>query len=267
MAADVVLYEVADRVATITLNRPEARNALSSEVVRLLAELARRADADEGVDVVILTGADPAFCAGLDLKELGSTGGNLGAGAGGGPDPGTVEGRPGPFPPLTKPVIGAINGVAVTGGFELALNCDFLIASERARFADTHARIGVQPGWGLTVLLAEAVGVRRARQLSVTGNFLDAQTALEWGLINHVVGHDDLLPVCRSLAADIVSNDQAGVRRILRTYAENEFSYRGEAWRIEARVSGDWLRSGAATPEEVARRRQAVMDRGRAQTT
>jgi enoyl-CoA hydratase len=269
--ADVVTYEVADRVATITLNRPEARNALSSEVLRLLPEAARRADADEKVDVVILTGADPAFCAGLDLKELGSTGGNLRGGAGAvgedRPDLGTVEGRPGPWPSLSKPVIGAINGVAVTGGFEVALACDFLVASERARFADTHARIGVQPGWGLTVLLPQAVGVRRARELSVTGNFLDAPTALAWGLVNHVVAHEELLPFCRQLAADIVSNDQAGVRRILRTYADNEFSYRADGWRHESRVAGQWLKEGGARPEDVEARRRAVMERGRSQTT
>jgi enoyl-CoA hydratase len=269
--ADVVLYEVSDRVATITLNRPEARNALSSEVLRLLPELARRADSDDEVDVVILTGADPAFCAGLDLKELGSTGGNLRGGPGAvgedRPDLGTVEGRPGPWPAIGKPVIGAVNGVAVTGGFEVALACDLLVASERARFADTHARIGVQPGWGLTVLLPQAVGVRRARELSATGNFLDAETALAWGLVNHVVAHDELLPFCRQLAADIVSNDQAGVRRVLRTYAENEFSYRGEGWRTEARVAGDWLQAGGARPEDVEARRRAVMERGRAQTS
>jgi enoyl-CoA hydratase len=268
--ADVVLYEVADRVATITINRPEARNALSSEVLGLLPELARQADADGDADVVILTGADPAFCAGLDLKELGSTGGNLrGAGAVGEerPDLGTVEGRPGPWPSISKPVIGAVNGVAVTGGFELALACDFLVASERARFADTHARIGVQPGWGLTVLLPQAVGVRRARELSVTGNFLDAPTALAWGLVNHVVAHEELLPFCRQLAADVVSNDQGGVRRILRTYAENEFSYRGEGWRTESRVAGEWLRAGGGTPADVEARRRDVMARGRQQTS
>ena len=157
-----VLLEVADRIATITLNRPDARNALSSEVLRLLPQLMKQADADDGVDVIILTGADPAFCAGLDLKELGSTAGNLGGtGADGSAN---ADGVRGPFPPLTKPLIGAINGVAVTGGFELALNCDFLIASEHAKFGDTHSRVGVMPGWGLTVLLPDpAVGVEHAR--------------------------------------------------------------------------------------------------------
>src|SRR3954465_14455735 len=130
--ADVVLTEVADRVATVTLNRPEARNALNSEVLKALPAALSEVDADDEVDVVILTGSDPAFCAGLDLKELGSR-----PAARRDPQEAPVVRKPGPE--MTKPVIGAINGVAITGGFELALNCSFLIASERARFADTHS--------------------------------------------------------------------------------------------------------------------------------
>ena len=258
---DVVLYEVADRVATVTLNRPEARNALSSALRRALDAGIRQADSDEDVDVVILTGADPAFCAGLDLKELGSGEHDVGAAAGG------DRSRPGPIPKIAKPIIGGVNGVAITGGFELALNCDFLIASERARFADTHARVGIMPGWGLTVLLAEAVGVRRARELSSTGNFLDADTALAWGLVNHVVAHEELLPACRKLAADIVSNDQAGVHRILKTYDEGWKMTGADAWDLESRVSTDWLRDGGAMSAEIEARRKAVMERGRAQTS
>jgi enoyl-CoA hydratase len=253
----VVLYEVADRVATVTLNRPEARNALSSEVRRLLPELLARADADDDVDVIILTGADPAFSAGIDLKELGSADSRGFAGA--------VSSERGPLGQVAKPVIGAINGVAVTGGFEVALNCDFLVASERARFADTHTRVGIQPGWGLTVLLAEAVGVRRAKELSSTGNFLDAPTALAWGLVNHVVPHEELLPFCRQLAADIASNDQEGVRRIVQTYDEITLVTGDEAWDIEAKVSADWIRSGHGSAASVEERRRAVMARGRQQ--
>src|SRR5699024_7927327 len=125
----------------------------------------------------------------------------------------------GALPPGPKPVIGAINGAAITGGFELALACDFLIASDRARFADTHARVGIQPWWGLTVPLPQAIGLRRAREMSATGNFRDAQKALDWGLVNHVVPHHDLLPFARGIAADIVSSDQRAVRQIFETYA------------------------------------------------
>ena len=258
--SDVVLYEVAERVATVTLNRPEARNALNAEVRRALPEALRRAEGDDEVDVVILTGADPAFCAGLDLKELGSGGNRLDAG--GDRDPVVNK----PFPAMTKPVIGAVNGVAVTGGFELALSCSFLVASERARFADTHARVGVMPGWGLTVLLPQAVGVRKAREMSVTGNYLTADEALTFGLVNHVVPHADLLPTCRRLAADIVGNDQPGVRQMLATYDEVTGTTVGEGWRVEARIAGEWQRR-TFDPAEVERRRQAIIERGRSQVS
>jgi enoyl-CoA hydratase len=221
---DPVLLEVSERIATVTLNRPEARNALSSEVLDLLPALLTDADSRDDVDVVILTGADPAFCAGLDLKELGSTAGNIGR-------TNRTDGSHGPFPPMSKPVIGAINGPAVTGGFEIALNCDFLVASERARFGDTHTRVGVMPGWGMTVLLPQAIGVRRAREMSFTGNFLDAAEALQFGLVNHVVPHDELIPFTRKVATDIINNDQAGVRQIRATYAEVVATTIDEGWR------------------------------------
>ncbi len=197
MTDDLVLVDVAGGVATVTLNRPDARNALNRDLRRALPRALTELDGREDVGAIVLTGADPAFCAGLDLKELASGGDALresGATGAGGP------GRRGPFPEMETPVIGAINGVAITGGFEVALACDFLVASERARFADTHARVGIMPGWGLTVLLPAAVGVRRAKELSTTGNFLDAPTALSWGLVNHVVPHEELLPFCSSWA-------------------------------------------------------------------
>jgi enoyl-CoA hydratase len=261
MSPDPVLLDISDRIATITLNRPEARNALSSEVLRLLPEAMRRAEAHPDVDVLILTGTDPAFCAGLDLNELGSSGGNLGGGSGADGSRNS-DGVRGPFPKLTKPLIGAINGVAVTGGFELALNCDFLVASERAKFGDTHARVGVMPGWGLTVLLPQAIGVRRAREMSFTGNFLSADEALQWGLVNHVVPHDQLHSFTRALAADIAGNDPDGVRQIRQTYAT--IAHDDDAWEAEARDARAW-RASQFTPEKVAERRDAIQARGRVQ--
>lgn len=260
MPNDVVLYDVSERIATITFNRPDARNALSSEVLRLLPELMRRADADEAVDVIILTGTDPAFCAGLDLKELGDTAGNLsGTGADGGVN---SDGVRGPFPPVTKPLIGAVNGVAITGGFELALNCDFLIASERAKFGDTHSRVGVMPGWGLTVLLPQAIGVRRAREMSFTGNFMLADEALAFGLVNHVVPHEDLIPFTRRIALDIIGNEQDGVRQIRSTYASH--ASETEKWKKESADGAAWRRA-QFDPKKVAERRARIMERGRTQ--
>jgi enoyl-CoA hydratase len=260
-ADDLVLVEVADAVATVTLNRPDARNALNRDMRRALPREMRALDERDDVAAIVLTGADPAFCAGLDLKELAAGGDALReTGAVGEVD----RTRRGPFPEMAKPVIGAVNGVAITGGFELALACDFLVASERARFADTHARVGIMPGWGLTVLLPEAVGFRRAKELSTTGNFLDAATALRWGLVNHVVAHDELLPFARKLAADIAGVDGKAVRQMLATYDEGALRDGARAWDLEAEVSQAWQGNGL-DPAMIETNRQAVVARGRTQ--
>ena len=261
---DVVLVEVADEVATVTLNRPEARNALNRDLRRAIPKALVELDQRDDVAAIVLTGADPAFCAGIDLRELAAAGDRAGEAVAAGP--GDSGGTRGPFPPMDKPVIGAINGVAITGGFELALACDLLVASERARFADTHARVGIMPGWGLTVLLPEAVGVRRAKELSITGNFLDAPTALAWGLVNHVVPHDELLPFARQLAADAAGVDRRAVRRMLATYDEGALLDGAGAWALEAEVSDAWL-EGGLDPATVEANRQRVVARGRRQVS
>jgi len=255
--SETVLSETAERVCTVTLNRPDARNAMNSELQRALAIALAAAEADDGVDVVILTGADPAFCAGLDLRELGSTAANL---VGGRDD----ENRS-PFTVLwtmTKPVIGAINGPTVTGGFELALGCDFLVASERATFGDTHARVGVTPGGGMSVFLPQTVGLRKAKEMSLTGNFIDAREALELRLVNHVVAHDDLLPTARRLATDIVGNDQHAVRNLKQLYDRGSKLSVGDAIALEQ----ERFRNFRVDPSEIERRRSAVVERGRGQT-
>jgi enoyl-CoA hydratase len=256
--SDSLLVEIKDRIALLTLNRPAARNALSSELLRALPDAIVAADADDDVDVIVLTGSDPAFCAGLDLRELGSSGNNLAGGAT------STKQWTAPWPDVTKPVIGAVNGAAVTGGFEIALNCDFLIASERAKFGDTHARVGLLPGWGLSVLLPQAVGIRRAREMSLTGNFMDAQEALQFGLVNRVVAHDDLIPVTLSIAADIAGNDQRSVRALLGEYREVTGSIYDAGLIIEANNAREWnSRQGGFDPAEVEKRRAAIIERGR----
>jgi enoyl-CoA hydratase len=261
----VVLQAVEDQVMTITLNRPEARNALSRSVMYGLWDAVLAAGDDADVAAVIITGADPAFCAGVDLKEVA------------GEVPPSVEERgpgEGPermtnglyrfIPVIDKPVIGAINGVCVTGGLELALQCSFLVASERARFADTHARVGIMPGGGITVLLAQSVGLRRAIEMSLTGNFVAAEEAERLGLVNHVVPHEELLPFARTLAADIVSNDQIGVRRLVEHYrAVANAATLDEAHLLEGLMAETW----APGVSFVAERRADVTARGRAQTT
>lgn len=190
-----VLYEVEDGLATITMNRPDARNALSLALQRDLSEALSRADADDDVRVVILTGAGVAFTAGVDLKEFGQTGGR---------DDGERADIWEAMDACSKPIIGAVNGPAITGGFEVALACDVLIAARSARFADTHGRVGVLPGAGLSQRLSRAIGLYRAKYLSLTGNFLDGETAFEWGLVSHLVDDDALMDTAREVARDML---------------------------------------------------------------
>jgi enoyl-CoA hydratase len=256
-----VIVETKDRVATVTLNRPAVRNALNRALIQALWDAIAQVGADPGIDVVILTGADPAFCAGADFTEM-PAGAPSSAVL---PEPGTAPGRDTNglfrfFPTIGKPVIGAINGAAVTGGLEVALQCTFLIASDRARFADTHARLGVMPGGGITVLLAQSVGLRRAIELSLTGNFVTADEALRLGLVNHVVPHDDLLPTARRLAADIASNDQRAVRRLLAHYRQVAAAATlDEAHLMEGYLAETW----AQGTSQVAARRSEVVARNR----
>jgi enoyl-CoA hydratase len=248
-STEILLIDTQDRVRTLTLNRPRARNALSAELRRRFFTALRDAEVDDAVDVVIVTGADPVFCAGLDLKELGDTS--------------QLPDISPQWPPLTKPVIGAINGAAVTGGLELALYCDILIASEQARFADTHARVGLLPTWGLSVRLPQKVGVGLARRMSLTGDYLSAADALRAGLVTEVVPHDQLLATAHGIATSIVGNNQRAVRALLASYHRIDDASTAQGLWTEAMSAKQWMNS--ATGDDIAANRDAVLQRGRAQ--
>ena len=257
---ETVLLDIADNIAVVTLNRPEAMNALSVQMRGELYAVMRKVDADDAVRAVILTGAgERAFTAGLDLKELGASTDALGAANAETPNDNPVKA----IETCRKPVIGAINGVAITGGFEVALACDVLVASTNARFADTHARVGILPGWGLSQKLSRAIGISRAKELSFTGNFLGAQKALEWGLVNHVVAPNELLPFARKLAGDMASLDPAFLGTYKKLIGDGFAASFGDALAIEHRVSSN--ANSAVSPEEVEQRRAEVQLRGRQQ--
>ena len=254
----LVLVTRDDGVATVTLNRPEAMNALSRALRAELAATMRALAADDGIRAIVLTGAgERAFTAGLDLKELGADTSNLAAANATGADENPVKA----IELCPQPVIGAINGVAITGGFEVALACDILIASTHARFADTHARVGIMPGWGLSQKLARLIGISRAKELSLTGNFLGAEAARDWGLVNRVVAPEDLLPAAQALARDIASADPAMVRRYKRLIDDGYALPFGAAMALEQERSV--AANSAVSADEVEARRAAVMERGR----
>jgi enoyl-CoA hydratase len=207
-----LLAEDQQGVRTIVFNRPESRNALTAAMRRELCELLDTADRDTAVRAVILTGTDPAFTAGVDFKEV---------------DPAFDPRRrrfavnPGrALRAMRTPVICAVNGACVSGGLEIALSASFIVASVQARFADTHARLNVTPAWGLSALLPRAVGIRVAREMSITGNFVDAAAALRIGLVNHVVAHEELMPFTRRLAGQIAGTPAVG--EVLALYEHGE---------------------------------------------
>lgn len=258
-STDPVLVTRDDGYATVTLNRPAQRNAINASLLMILQSTMASLSADPSVAAVILTGTDPAFCAGLDLKELSAS-------------TRLLEGVPAadippnsPWVPLGKPLIGAINGPAVTGGLELALNCDFLVASERAVFADTHARVGVMPSWGLSVLLPQRVGFAMARRMSFTGDFVDARRALQAGLVTEVVAHEELPAVARRLAATIAANHRPAVEALHASYRRIEHHGTARELELELEAAREWRRSGRT--DGIADRAPGVISRGRGQVT
>lgn len=256
----MLLVEKQDGIAVVTLNRPEAMNALSKALRSELYKAMVALDADPEVSVVILTGAgERAFTAGLDLKELGSDAGAMGAANAEGADENPVKA----IELCKKPVIGAINGVAITGGFEVALACDVLIASENARFADTHARVGIMPGWGLSQKLSRLIGLYRAKELSLTGNFLSAQKAEEWGLVNRVVPAGDLLPTAKKLAADMATIPVETLTTYKRIIDDGFALSFGDGLKLEHERSRKLNRE--VTPDAVEARRAGIQARARTQ--
>ncbi len=256
----MLLIAKQDGIAVVTLNRPEAMNALSRELRRALHDGLKAVEADPEVRVIILTGAgDRAFTAGLDLKELGSDPGGMAAANAASADANPVKA----IEMCAKPVIGAINGVAITGGFEVALACDILIASERARFADTHARVGILPGWGLSQKLSRLIGIYRAKELSLSGNFLDARTAEAWGLVNRVVPPEELMPAALKLAAEIASVPGDSVNIYKKLIDEGFAMTFGDSLSHETATTK--ALNAAVTPEAVEARRAQVQARGRTQ--
>jgi enoyl-CoA hydratase/carnithine racemase len=232
-----LLYEKRDRIAYVTINRPEARNAIDPDVHRAMIEAWSDFAADDSVEVAIVTGAgDEAFCAGADLRtyippimesarphdireivELGLNGFTRG------------------MHRIAKPIVAAVNGWALAGGLETALACDIRVASERAMFGSFEARRGFHHGDGGVVRLVNACGVGVASHMLLTAEPVDADQALEWGLVTKVVPHDELLTEAETVARQILRNSQRAVRSAKQTILDVigqplDFQLRTEAW-------------------------------------
>ncbi len=249
-----VLLDRRDGFAIVTLNRPESMNALSRDLRAELVDVLNECTADNSVGTVILTGNGKAFCAGFDLKELGSGNSENAAAEVTNTIARAMEAFPGP-------IIGAINGHAITGGFEMALACDILIASESARFADTHARVGILPGWGLSQKLPRLIGLSRAKEISFTGAPIDAVRAMDWGLVNHVVPNGELIATAITMAENIASCVPGLVPQYKKLIDEGYSMHLSEAmpWEEERAI----VSARQAAAHMIEARRQKVLERGR----
>src|SRR3954467_8602966 len=241
-----VLYEKRDRIAYVTINRPDARNAVDPDVHRLMIETWADFREDDSVDVAILTGAGEGFCAGADLKtyippimtdatphdiretvELGLKGFTRG------------------MHRIPKPIIGAVNGWALAGGLETALACDIRIASDRAMFGSFEAMRGFHHGHGGIVRLVNTCGTGIALEMLLTAEPIDAQRALQCNLVSRVVPHERLLEEAETVARQILRNSQRAVRSAKQTILDTVGKPLDEQLRNEA-----WNAYSAADPEE-----------------
>jgi len=229
MSAELPAFETllvereAEGFATIVFNRPDKLNTLSIALRRELGQAVAALEADPAVRVLILTGNGRAFTAGLDLDEWGLAP----AAAAWEHDAVAAIQR------FSGPVIGAINGLAITGGVELALACDVLVAASDARFADTHAKVGLLPGWGGSVRLQQRLGPHRAKELALTGRFLAAEEALAWGLVNRVVPPQQLRAEAQALARQMLANVPEGLVAYKRLLDDEARLPLGEALALE----------------------------------
>jgi enoyl-CoA hydratase len=204
-----IILEKRDGIARITLNRPEVLNALN---VVILVEIRKALDAiqdDDSIGVAVLTGAGRAFSVGVDLKSIG--GRRLEGGSVGDEINQAARSLIQTMEKLSKPIIAMVNGFCLTGALEIAIGCDMIVASENAKFGDTHIRWGFRPTWGLSQKLPRALGIMKAKELSFTAEMISAEKAERIGLINRVVTAEELEPTVQALAEKIMNNSRDAI--------------------------------------------------------
>jgi enoyl-CoA hydratase len=261
MSSEPVLkIEREEPIAIVTLNRPDQMNALNAPLRLAIGAAFRELQADPKIRAVIVTGAGRAFCAGMDLKEIGGggegvTGFDLSV-------QGQDEMRAG-IEGFAGPVIAAVNGAAATAGFELALACDVIFAARGAKFLETHARVGIVPGWGLSQRLPRLIGLNRAKEVSLSGNALPAERAYDWGLVNRVCEPERLLEEAKALARDMASCVPGVMEQVKQMIDTGYSMHLDEAMAWELRVGTESAKQ--IDSSEIGRRRASVMERGRNQ--
>lgn len=224
---DPVLYEQNGHVVTLTLNRHETRNAISEdEMVNAIVDACDRINADHEVRVAIITGAGSAFSSGGNVKDMRDKKGMFGGTAAeirDGYRTG-IQRIPLAVQALEVPLIAAVNGAAIGAGCDLTMMCDIRIASEKAFFAESFVKVGLIPGDGGAWFLPRVIGVSRANEMAYTGEPVDAQTALQWGMVSRVVAPDNLMDAANELALRIAANPPTALRMTKKLLKEGEHS-------------------------------------------
>ncbi|KAG6541771.1 hypothetical protein Mapa_016783 [Marchantia paleacea] len=241
-------------IATVTLNRPKTMNSLSSDMIYYLAHIMKSVANDDEVKVIILTGTGRGFCSGVDLSAAESV--FQGDVKDESKDPVIQMGL------CKKPIIGAVNGWAITGGFELSLACDILIASTEAQFMDTHSKFGIFPSWGMSQRLSRVIGLNCARHVHLTGMPVDSQLAERWGLVSQVVPPAELMKTAYSIAEMILQNNENMVREFKAIANDGASLPLGEGLKLEKERAHASYK--AMTPEMFAKLQQYIS--GRKQT-
>jgi enoyl-CoA hydratase len=259
-ASPPLLTEQRGGVLLVTLNRPAKLNALNRALQVELAATLKHAAQDRGVRCVILTGAGRGFCAGLDLSDVAGSLSSTGAAGGTAEDMNRSRQERNVFAALEAlpmPVLGAINGPAYTGGFELALACDLLIAAPEARFGDTHAALAIMPGAGLSQKLSRAIGMARAMAVSLAGQPLSGADAYRAGLVSHLVPLPELLPLAWKLAEGIAALEPTFAADLKRLMKQGAALPLGAALALEQDTHRQWAQTAKLGP--IQARTGAVM--------
>ena len=239
-----IIYEKKGGIARITLNRPQVLNAMNRAMLEEMSLALYDVESNDEICVLIITGAGRAFCTGMDLGEVLRSGTTVSDS-----DSLPIPDNPASHPSICRrirnlpvPTICAVNGYSITGGLELTVACDIILASENAQFGDTHARVGLLPrGRGLTQILQRRMAPNKAREMTFTGNFLSAQEAWHFGLVNRVVPGDDLQRIAEDMAREIVSCHQPTLRKLKYIMNEGEKTTLEVGLMLEA-VVADTLR-------------------------
>ncbi|MBT1072993.1 enoyl-CoA hydratase-related protein [Pelotalea chapellei] len=229
-----LLIETTDAVATLTVNRPQALNALNSEVLDELGRALYQLEYDSAVKVVVLTGAgEKAFVAGADIKEMADMSSYEGHRF-------AVKGQHVmmAMEKMKKPVIAAVNGFALGGGLELALGCDFIYASQKAKLGFPEVTLGIIPGFGGTQNLSRLIGPNKANEMIFTGRMIGAEKACSWGIVNEVFAPEELLDKARETAAAIAGVGSLGVAYAKDAIANGLNMVKEDGFRYEASLFG-----------------------------